>query len=217
MIRSLLVCTVLVAAALPKAVPPVTKTPSPAPAQQPVWNMKTSQMNANMLSGRFSAPNHVLLLRGDGSTVDADRAAGNYKQKRASLFGHVTVHDVGGTLGLHSATNVQTRGPATLTADELHVDDQNHTYDAAGHVHYEQADSIADADTAHLNDATHELDLRGKVHVVQGDRTIDSDHATYNTLTGLGQADTNVTITMPGPSPSIATPKPITLKKPKIP
>lgn len=215
MMRFALVAVLLIAAALPKTKPSSAPVPagSPQPAQ---WNMKTSRMNANMASGKFWAPDHVLLVRTDGSTVDADRADGNYKKHTATLYGHVTMHDTGGTFGLKSGAGVQGRGPATLTADSVHLDEIAHTYDAAGHVHYEQTDSVVDAQKAHLNDATHQLDLRGKVHVIQGDRTLDADHATYNTQTGLGHADKDVTITMPGPSPSIATPKPINIG-PKIP
>jgi lipopolysaccharide assembly outer membrane protein LptD (OstA) len=61
------------------------------------------------------------------------------------------------------------------------------------------------------------LTLVGKVHVVQGDRTLDADTATYNTQTGTGEADDNVLVTFPGVTPSIATPKPITVKGPAIP
>jgi len=202
---------VLVAASAPK------KPPAPNAPHAPTWDIKTSQMNANMQTGRFSAPNHVTMLRADGSTVDADRANGNYKTHQATLYGHVTVHDAGGTFGLRSAAAVQGRGPATLTADEVALDDAAHTYDASGNVHYEQGSTTADAQSAHLNDVTHRLDLSGKVHVVEGDRTMDSDRATYDTQTGAGESDKNVTIVMPGPSPSIATPKPITIHKPKIP
>lgn len=205
MIRPLLAMALLAAAA-PKAQPPAL-----------VWNLKTTQMNANMATGVFSAPNHVLLTRADGSTVDADRANGNYKQHQASLFGHVSVHDAGGTFGLRSASSAQGRGPATLVCDELDLDDAAHAYDAKGHVHYEQGDTKVDAQSAHLNDLTHQLDLAGNVHVVQGDRTLDAQKATYNTQSGLGEANNDVTIVMPAPSPSIATPKPITIKNPKIP
>jgi lipopolysaccharide export system protein LptA len=199
------------------AAPPKPQ-PSSAP-QPPLWDMRTTQMHANMATGEFSAPDHVLLTRADGSTVDADRATGNYKKHQASLYGNVIVKDAGGTFGLRSASAAQGRGPATLTSDELYLDDAAHTYDAKGNVHYVQGDTTVDAQTAHLNDVTHQIDLTGKVHVVQGDRTIDADRATYNTQSGLGEAhaakDGDVIVTMPGPSPSIATPKP--LKAPKIP
>jgi lipopolysaccharide assembly outer membrane protein LptD (OstA) len=192
-----------------------------APPQQPAaatkigeWNLKTDQLTANLMSGSFDAPHHVTLTRADGSVIVADRATGNYKQRQANLFGHVSVHDASGTFGLKSAGE-QPRGPATLTSDELHLDDSSHLYDASGSVHYEQADTNVDAQKAHLNDATHQLDLSGKVHVVQADRTLDANSATYNTLTGAGEADSNVLIQFPGITPTFATPKP--LKIPKIP
>ncbi len=181
------------------------------------WDLQTDRLSANMGSGDFSAPDRVTLTRADGSVIHADRANGNYKQRQAALYGHVSLQDTGGTFGLKSAKPAQSRGPAMLTSDQLHVDDTAHLYDAKGHVHYEQADTNVDAENAHLNDVTHQLDLTGKVHVIEGDRTLDADRATYNTLTGQGVAQNNVTLTFPGITPSIATPKPIVIKKPKIP
>lgn len=193
-----------------------------APASQPhaaakigEWNLKTDELSANLASGAFDAPHHVTLTRADGSIIVADRANGNYKQRQANLFGHVSVHDASGTFGLKSAEGAQSRGPATLTSDELRLDDGAHLYDANGNVHYEQGDTNVDAQQAHLNDATHQLDLAGKVHVVQADRTLDAETATYNTVSGIGEADKNVLMTFPGVTPTIATPKP--LKVPKIP
>jgi lipopolysaccharide assembly outer membrane protein LptD (OstA) len=202
---------VLAIAALIAAAPPQS-----APnAKIGEWNLKTDQMSANLLSGAFEAPHHVTLTRADGSVIVADRANGNYKKRQANLFGHVSVHDASGTFGLKSAQNEQTHAPATLTSDELSLDDASHLYDAKGHVHYEQGQTTADSQTAHLNDATHELDLTGKVHIVQTDRTLDADSATYNTVSGTGEADFNVLMTFPGVTPTFATPKP--LKVPKIP
>lgn len=194
---------------------PATVTPSPTPQ----WHLVTDQLHANMRTGAFSAPDPLTMTRTDGSVIQADRATGNYKQHDATLYGHVSVHDASGTFGLKSAkgTQAQSRGPATLTADELHVNDKTRLYDAKGNVHLVQGDTTVRAQTAHLNDATHVLHLVGKVHVVQGDRTLRSDRATYNTQTGFGVANNNVLITFPGIKPSIATPKPIKIKGPKIP
>lgn len=157
------------------------------------------------------------MTRADGSVIKADRANGNYKKKQAVLVGNVSVHDTSGTFGLSSAkgTQAQSRGPATLTSDRLRVDDEAHLYDANGNVHYEQGDTHVDAASAHLDDATHILTLTGKVHIVQADRTLDAQTASYNTQTGSGEADSNVVMTFPGVTPSIATPKPI--KAPVIP
>ena len=192
------------------------KKPAAAVAQVGAWTLDTTQIDVNVATGSFAAPNHVTMTRADGSTVDADRATGNYKTKQAQLFGHVSVHDVSGTFGLKSAQTVQ-RAPATLTADQLALDDSSHLYDAQGDVHYVQGQTSVDAQKAHLNDVTHRLDLSGKVHVVQGERTLDADTATYNTLTGDGEAEGNAMVTFPGAAPAIATPKPITIHGPKIP
>jgi lipopolysaccharide export system protein LptA len=195
------------------------KNPSPqakSSATVGAWTLVTTEVDANMKTGAFKAPQHVTMTRADGSIVQADKATGNYKKKQAVLTGNVSVHDASGTFGLKSASAVK-RDPATLTADTLTVDDVTHLYDAVGSVHYAQGQTTVDAEKAHLNDLTHRLDLSGKVHVVQGERTLDADTATYNTMTGDGEADGNAMMTFPGVTPSIATPKPIKLPGVKIP
>lgn len=180
------------------------------------WTIQTTETDMNLASGAFAVPHPFTMTREDGSTVNADRAVGNYKKKRATLYGHVSVHDANGTFGLHSAQPAH-HEPATLSADTLKVDDVTHLYDADGNVHYVQGQTTADAQAAHLNDVTHRLDLTGNVHVVQGERTLDADTATYNTVTGDGEADGHTMLTFPGGNPSIATPKPIIIRGPKIP
>lgn len=213
MIRVLIAALLLIGAA---PAPPKPAAQTGSSAQVGAWNMATNELKVNLASGAFTAPGHVSMTRADGSTVDADRATGNYKKKQATLVGHVQVHDASGTFGLQSARNDR-RGPATLTGDRLDIDDTTHLYDAQGHVHYTQGDTVADAERAHLDDSTHELQLSGHVHAVQGDRTLDAQTATYNTVTGHGEAEGNVSMTFPGAPISIATPKPIVIKKPKIP
>lgn len=212
-----LTALLLLLAAAPKPHP--SPTPPSASAKIGRWTLVTDQLTANLSSGAFTAPDHVTMTRADGSIVQADRATGNYKQQKATLSGKVSVHDASGTFGLNSAkeTQASSRGPATLTADQLRLDDKTRLYDAKGNVHFTQGDTNVDAQTGHLNDTTHMLTLVGKVHVVQGDRTLDADTATYNTQTGTGEADDNVLVTFPGVTPSIATPKPITVKGPAIP
>jgi|SRR5579884_949028 len=217
MIRAAIAALMLVAALTPK---PSTAPKPSAQAKIGEWNLQTDRLTANLASGEFDAPDHVTLTRADGSVIQADRAGGNYKQRQATLAGHVSVRDVSGTFGLQSAQNAnaaQPRGPATLTSDDLKLDDAAHLYDASGNVHYEQGETKVDAQTAHLNDATHELDLSGKVHVVRADQTLDAERATYNTQSGDGTAEKNVMVTFPGAPITIATPKPINIKKPKIP
>ncbi len=192
------------------------KPPQQATAAIGEWNLSTSRLDTNLRTGTFNAPAHVSMLRADGSTVDADSAKGNYRKRWATLTGNVKLYDLHGNFGLNSAKQVQ-QGPATLLADQLHIDDISRLYDAKGHVHYSQGNATVDADRAHLDDAANKLDLYGKVHVVQGERTLDCTHAAYDTRTGDGEADGNVAIAFPGIKPSIATPKPITIKPPKIP
>lgn len=211
-----------VAAAAKPPAKPLAKPAAPqaAGAQIGTWTVEASQMAANMQSGQFSVPVHITMTRSDGSTVQADRAVGNFKQKRIALYGNVQVHDVSGNFGLQSGQSSQSgqsRGPSTLTADQLLVNDKTRLYDARGNVHYEQGDSTATSDLAHLNDKTHELTMTGKVHVVQGDRSLDADSVVYNTQTGQGTADNNVQMQFPGTNVEIATPKPITIKGPAIP
>jgi lipopolysaccharide assembly outer membrane protein LptD (OstA) len=194
---------------------PAKKTAPGGPAAG-AWTLDTDDLDANLKTGKFTAPHSVAMTREDGSTVNADRADGNYKRKKATLYGHVSVHDASGTFGLRSASAVH-HDPATLTADKVALDDVAHVYDADGAVHYEQGQTTVDAQKAHLNDLTHRLDLTGKVHVVQGQKTLDADTATYNTITGDGEADGNAMMIFPGVAPSIATPKPIILHGPKIP
>ena len=207
--------------ALVAAAPP---SPSPAPgpnapgrAGEPFeWLVQSDQVDTNIKTGDFSSPHHVLLTRADGSTIEADRGAGNYKKRLFQLYGKVTIHDLSGTFGGVGNAQQSSRGPATLTCDELQVDSAAKTYHAVGSVHYVAQDTTADADEARLSDVTHQLDLQGKVHLVQGDRTVDAQHATYNTLSQDGAAGGDVRMVFPGAiTPSIATPKPI--KVPTIP
>lgn len=217
--RKAAVSLVLLAAAggaLASAAPKKAAPPAKSSATIGAWTLKTTEIEANLKTGRFKAPKHVTMTRADGSIVEADSATGNYRKKQAVLSGNVSVHDASGTFGLKSASAVK-HDPATLTADTVKVDDVTHLYDADGSVHYVQGQTTVDAQKAHLNDITHRLDLSGKVHVVQGERTLDADTATYNTLSGDGEADGNAMMTFPGITPSIATPKPIILHGPKIP
>jgi len=202
---------ILLIAAAPKATPSAKSS-----ATVGAWTLVTTEVEANLKTGAFKAPQHVTMTRADGSIVEADKATGNYKKKQAVLTGNVSVHDASGTFGLKSAQAVK-RDPATLTADTVTINDVTHLYDADGSVHYAQGQTAVDAQKAHLNDLTHRLDLSGKVHVVQGERTLDADTATYNTATGDGEADGNAMMTFPGAPISVATPKPITLHGPKIP
>lgn len=182
------------------------------------WNVLADDIRANLQNGDFSVPGHLQLTRADGSTVDADRAVGNYKRKRAHLYGHVVMHDAAGTLGGLSSAAKSSHEAATLRSDELTIDGIAKIYTATGSVHYAQGPSTADADIAKLNDKTHRLNLTGNVHIVRADRTLDSQSAVYNTVSGDGEANGKVRMVFPSNiHPSLATPKPIVIKNPKIP
>ena len=181
-----------------------------------VWTVHMSQVEVNFKSGDFSTPDKVVMLRGGGD-ITGDRASGNYKTKDVTIYGNVVMHDTEGNFaGLSSTKPSHSRGPATLTADQVHIDGQAKKYTATGHVHYVQADTTTDADNGTLDDPTHELDLQGNVKIVQGDRNMEADHVLYNTVTGQAHAEGNpVTLQFPSEvKQRIATPKPIKLRVP---
>ena len=206
----------LAAAALVAAAP----KPSPAPDngtqfQVGVWTVHMTSVDVNFKSGDFSTPNKVTMNR-EGGDITGDRANGNYKTKAATLYGHVVMHDTQGNFaGLSSTTPANSRGPSTLTADQVNIDGTAKIYTATGNVHYVQADTTVDAAKGVLNDGTHALDLTGNVHIVQGDRNMQAEHVVYNTVTGQAHAEGNVVMQFPGEvHPHIATPKPIIIKNP---
>ncbi len=204
-----------------KASPTATSSPSPHSTQLPtvtqvgVWSLHAALLDANFQTGDWSTPQQITLTR-VGGDITADRASGNYKTKDATLYGHVVMHDAEGNFaGLSSTKPTHSRGPATLTADQAHINGQGKIYTATGNVHYVQADTTVDADTGVLDDLTHALDLRGNVHIVQGDRNMLADHVLYNTVTGQAHAEGNVTMQFPSEvNPHIATPRPIHVTNP---
>ncbi len=218
---------VVAVAATPSPAPHAPASPSPAPAASPAgggtvllfagMQLHTKMVDATLKTGDFSAPGHVTIARPTGD-INADRASGNYDKQVLTLYGHVVANDNGGGLGkLASAGSTTSRGPATLTADQLFIDLQRKTYTATGNVHYVQADSVMDSDIATLSDVTHILDLRGNVRIKQGNRNMRAGHVIYNTVTGLVHAEDNVTIVLPAAAaPHLATPKPIVIKNPPI-
>jgi lipopolysaccharide assembly outer membrane protein LptD (OstA) len=217
--------SLLAAAALLAASPSPAPSGSPAPVVVPsgesatfnvgVWTVHSSLLDVNFKNGDFSTPSQLTMTRGGGD-ITADRANGNYKTKRASLFGHVVMHDTQGNFaGLSSVTPAKTRGPSTLTADQVDIDGEAKVYTATGNVHYVQVDTVVDSEKGVLNDLTHELDLSGNVHIVQGERNMIADHVLYNTITGQAHAEGNVTMQFPSEvNPHVATPKPIKITNP---
>lgn len=232
MIRTLavvLAASLLAAAPTPtpkpsaKPAPPRAAAPTPAPADTGsgtsfnvgVWTVHASLLDVSFKNGDFSTPQKIVMNRAGGD-ITADRASGNYKSQQATLYGNVVMHDTQGNFaGLSSTSASQSRGPATLTANQVQIDGKAKVYTATGNVHYVQADSTVDADKGTLNDDTHELFLVGNVHIVQGDRNMTAERVRYNTVTGNAHAEGNVTMQFPSQiSPHFATPKPITIRNP---
>jgi lipopolysaccharide export system protein LptA len=201
----------------------ISPIPSPAPretrlpavSQVGVWTLHAALLDANFQTGDFSTPQQITMTRGGGD-ITADRASGNYKTKDATLYGHVVMHDTEGNFaGLSSTKPAKSRGPATLTADQVHINGQGKIYTATGNVHYVQADTTVDSDSGVLDDLSHALDLRGHVRIVQGDRNMIADHVLYNTVTGQAHAEGNVTMQFPSEvNPHLATPKPLKFSNP---
>ncbi|HEY8297063.1 MAG TPA: LPS export ABC transporter periplasmic protein LptC [Candidatus Baltobacteraceae bacterium] len=130
------------------------------------WNFTSDSLDiTNWNAGTFNAPTHVHLDR-PGSTVDADRAAGNFKQKDATFYGHVVLHDQNGIL-TSVAGGQRSPQPATLLCDELQVDGASKIYTATGSVHVTQGASSLQADRAVLDQFTHQLHLSGHVRLIQ--------------------------------------------------
>lgn len=205
------------------AVALIAAAPSPAPSPSGsgtqfsvgVWTVHMTSVDVNFKTGDFSTPNQVTMNR-EGGDITGDRANGNYKTKAATIYGHVVMHDSQGNFaGLSSTSASNSRGPATLTSDQVNIDGSAKIYTATGNVHYVQADTTVDAAKGVLNDGTHELDLKGNVHIVQGERNMKAEHVVYNTITGKAHAEGNVVMQFPSEvNPHFATPKPIHIPNP---
>lgn len=175
-----------------------------------MWTIHASPVDLNFHSGDFSTPSHITATQGSGD-ISADRASGNFKTKAMTMYGHVIVHDTEGNFaGLSSTKPAKSKGPSTLTADQVHIDGVGKVYTATGNVHYVQADTTVDANTGVLNDISHDLNLKGNVKIVQGDRNMIADHVLYNTVSGQAHAEGDVTMQFPSEvNKSIATPRPL--------
>lgn len=217
MIRSIAVfiTAISVGSAVALAAGPPPAAPAGASFRVGIWTVHTSKVDTNWKSGDFSTPEQIVMSR-EGGDITADRANGNYKTKNATLFGHVVMHDSQGNFaGLSETTPTESRGPATLTADQVQIDGLAKVYKASGSVHYVQADTTVDAERGQLNDTSHDLYLEGSVHIVQGDRNLVADRVHYNTVSGDSHAEGNVTMQFPSQvNPHFATPKPIRIKNP---
>lgn len=199
--------------------PSGSPSPSPAPSASPDdWVVHYTSADFNGKSGDFSIPGAVRVERGSGGDATADRASGNGKTKRATLFGHVVVHDVNGSFVARTGAT-QSSGPSTLTTDKLDMDDPAKRYVATGDVVYVHKDTTVDADKAVLDGNAHLLTMDGKVKILQPPKSLSADHVTYDTTTGDIHASSDpsrgvVTIFPGGPGPAIAPPKKITVRNP---
>jgi lipopolysaccharide assembly outer membrane protein LptD (OstA) len=218
-----------VALILAAALLDVTPAPQPSPSARPsalptnasgayqvgVWTIHASPVDLNFHTGDFSTPSHITATQGGGD-IRADRASGNFNTKVVTMYGNVVLHDTQGNFaGLSSTKPAQSRGPSTLSADQVHIDGVGKVYTATGNVHYVQADTTVDADAGVLNDLTHDLNLKGNVKIVQGDRNMVADHVLYNTVSGQAHAEGDVTMQFPSEvNPHVATPKPIHIPNP---
>lgn len=128
------------------------------------WQISTSEFDFHFDTGGFSAPNHLTLTR-PGSDISADRADGNQKQKFATLYGNVVLHDSRGSFA--GIAGPGSHAPATLTCRELQLDGVSKVYTAIGNVHFTQGGSQAFSDRAVLDGVTHQLQLHGHVHLIQ--------------------------------------------------
>lgn len=180
-----------------------------------VWTVHMTQVDANFKTGVWSTPDKVVMTR-EGGDITGDRADGNYKTKDATLRGHVVMHDTQGNFaGLSETKPSNSRGPSTLTADEVQIDGTAKVYTATGNVHYVQGDTTVDAERGQLNDESHLLDLRGNVKIVQGERNMSAGHVLYNTVTGQAHAEDDVIMQFPSAiNKSVATPKPLKIPNP---
>jgi lipopolysaccharide assembly outer membrane protein LptD (OstA) len=206
----LFLAVLAVAAATLAAVPKPTSPPKET-LTYGIWTMKTSELEFNIKTNDFNAPNRITLTR-PGGDVTADRAGGNFT-KTMTLYGNVVMHDQNGAFSNLGATRTRgAQGPATLTTDQLQIDTKGKLYTAIGHVHYVRGITTVDAQRAMLNDTTHMLYLSGDAKVTQGPRSLIAQHIDYNTVTGQGTASGNVTSQFPSAyHPTIATPKPLHL------
>jgi len=126
------------------------------------WQVNTGQVDANWITGAFSTPVTVTMVR-PGASIQADRATGNFKTHQAVLSGDVRLHDQTGSL-TNFAGN---RSPSSLTCDTLQIDGTGKIYVATGRVHFTQGASWANADRAVMNGNTHDLHLYGHVSLHQ--------------------------------------------------
>lgn len=129
------------------------------------WTVATGQLDVNWQTGIFTTPGHIVLTR-PGSSIEADRANGNFKVHQSTLTGNVVLHDNNGVLTGFTGQS-GSHVPATLTCDTLNIDGTTKAYVATGNVFFTQGARSMKADRAVMNGVTHDIHLYGHVQLKQ--------------------------------------------------
>ncbi|MFN2448298.1 MAG: hypothetical protein ABR508_00700 [Candidatus Baltobacteraceae bacterium] len=129
------------------------------------WQVSTGQLDTNWSTGAFSTPGHIVLTR-PGSSIEANRATGNFKSHQTTLTGSVVLHDMNGVLTGFAGQGAS-HAAATLTCENLDIDGLTKTYVATGNVYFSQGGRSVRADRAVMNGATHDIHLFGHVQLNQ--------------------------------------------------
>ena len=177
-------------------------------------HIDTAHISFNYDNGNFTLPGHFT-ASSKATTITADHATGNSKQKLLHADGNVVVHqDAQTTKDKKTGAPVEQK-PSTLTCDKLDVDGITKIYTATGNMHFvQEGGRDATADAATLDDANHHLHMQGNVHVKDKDRTINASTIDYDTASGQIEADGDVTITAPAETPPPGS-RPVTAVKKK--
>ncbi len=169
------------------------------------YEIQSNDSTFNLKSTEFVFPVKVKFSK-PGTDIVADKAHGNSERKLATFEGNVVLHQTGALpVGGREASKAGAE-PSTLTSDKLDVDGVRKFYAATGHVHFTQADKVANADKGTLDDQSHILHLEGSVHVARGEQTMDGETIDYNIDSGEAHAVGNPVIMkapIPPPSPSV--------------
>jgi len=164
-------------------------------------HIDTAHISFNYDNGNFTLPGHFT-ASSKATTITADHATGNSKQKLLHANGNVIVHQDAQTTKDAKTGAPVAQKPSTLTCDKLDVDGITKVYTATGNMHFvQEGGRDATADAATLDDANHHLHMQGNVHVKDKDRTINASTIDYDTASGQIEADGDVTITAPAETP----------------
>ncbi|MBV8579383.1 MAG: hypothetical protein JOZ86_02010 [Candidatus Eremiobacteraeota bacterium] len=143
------------------------------------YKIVTSDSHYNLDTGAFTMPSKVTFYR-QGTNGVADRATGNSKNGTVTLAGHVEIHDSGNAPEAATEKAYRGSGPATIWCDQLAVDARAKTYDASGHVRFEQGSRNGTADHALLDRNRGILHMDGNVHLNDNGSTLSANALDYN-------------------------------------